>query len=161
MRRQLEEVAPRFVAMAHGIGMCVTATADDRGHPHTRVMQPVWLWDGSLLTGWVSTHLENPKVDHLQARPSMSLTYWHPNQDSCTADCDVEFVTGEAERSAAWDRFKATPEPAGFDPAIHPEWDSPLSPTFGVLALHPRWLRVMPGSLMTRGDGDVWTWRQA
>jgi len=123
-------------------------------------MQPVWIWDGNSLTGWVSTHLANPKVDDLRASPSMSLTYWNPEQDNCSADCDVDFVTAELELSAAWDRFKATPEPAGFDPAIHPDWETSTSPIFGVLELHPLWLRLMPGTLMTAGQGEVLTWRR-
>ncbi len=80
-------------------------------------------------------------------------------QDTCTADCVVEVVLDDAERVRAWERFRTTPPPAGFDPAIHPDWDSPASPTFGVVRLRPAWLRVMPGSLMTAGTGEVWTWR--
>jgi hypothetical protein len=30
-----------------------------------------------------------------------------------------------------------------------------------VLRLRPTWLRVMPGTLMTDGVGEVWTWRAA
>jgi general stress protein 26 len=155
MRKRLDEIAPRFVEMAHGIGMSVVATVDQQGRPHTRVMQPVWRWDGSSLTGWASTGTKDPKVDDLRGTPSLSLTYWHPTQDTCTADCDVELITDDAERAAAWDRFLTTPPPAGFDPTIHPEWDTPTSPTFGVLRLSPTWLRVMPGTLMLQGEGEV------
>ena len=161
MRKPLEEIAPRFVEMAHGIGMSVAATVDERGRPHTRVMQPVWTWDGVRLTGWVSTSTKAPKVDEVRHTPALSLTYWHPGQDTCTADCDVEIVADDAERAAAWERFLTTPPPAGFDPTIHPEWDTPTSPTFGVLRLTPTWLRVVPGTLMLRGEGEVWTWRRA
>nr|MDT0666756.1 hypothetical protein [Micromonospora sp. DSM 115978] len=68
--------------------------------------------------------------------------------------------TDDDERAAAWRRFEAAPAPAGFDPAIHPDWDSPTSATFGVLRLRPQRLRVMPGTLMTVGKGEVRTWRQ-
>jgi hypothetical protein len=122
-------------------------------------VQPVWEWDGTDLTGWLSTDTKSPKYAHLQRSPALSLTYWSPAQDTCTADCEVDIVVAGAERAAAWARFLATPPPAGFDPAIHPDWDSPASPTFGVLRLRPTWLRVMPGSLMTAGTGEVWTWR--
>jgi Pyridoxamine 5'-phosphate oxidase len=145
--------------MAHGIGMSVVATTGRDGRPRTRVMQPVWSWDGTSLTGWLATGTKDPKVDDLRQKPALSLTYWNAAQDTCTADCDVELITDDAERAAAWDRFLAAPPPAGFDPAIHPEWDSAASPTFGVLRLSPTWLRVMPGSLMLRGEGEVWTWR--
>lgn len=160
MRAPLHEIAPRFVEMAHRIVMCVVATSDGDGRPHTRVMQPVWSWDGMTLTGWVSTATDAPKVEDLRNTPALSLTYWNPGQDTCTADCEVALVTDDARRAAAWERFKTTPAPAGFDPAIHPDWESPSSPTFGVLRLEPTWLRVMPGTLMLIGEGEVWTWRQ-
>lgn len=159
MRSDLHDIAPRFVEMAHGIGMCVAATVDDARRPRTRVVQPVWDWDGSTLTGWMSTDTTSPKVRHLQGHPHLSLTYWNPAQDTCSADCEVDLVADDDVRTAAWDRFLAAPPPAGFDPAIHPDWDSPASPTFGVLRLRPTWLRLMPGSLMTHGTGEVWTWR--
>lgn len=90
----------------------------------------------------------------------MSLTYWERSQDTCTADCDVELVTDDGVRAAAWSLFAGTPPPARFDPAIHPDWDSPTSPTFGVLRLTPTWLRVMPGTLVTAGEGELITWRR-
>ncbi|HEX6417186.1 MAG TPA: hypothetical protein VFZ77_01770 [Acidimicrobiales bacterium] len=95
MSHDIATVAPAFVELAHGIGMCTVATVGTDGRPRTRVMQPVWRWDGSTLTGWVSM---------------------------------------------------AT--------------DSPASPTFGVLRLHPTRLRVMPGSLMTEGVGEILVWRR-
>jgi general stress protein 26 len=158
MRTELSEIAPRFVEMAHGIGIAVAATVDRHGQPHTRVMQPVWEWDGERISGWVSTVTTNPKVDDLRNTPSLSFTYWHPDQDTCSADCDVRLVEDPAEKAVAWERFKATAPPAGFDPAIHPDWESAESPTFGVLEVSPRWLRVMPGTLMLSGTGDVLTW---
>jgi general stress protein 26 len=160
MRRPLSEVGPAFLAMAHRIGVSVTSTTGVDGRPHTRVMQPVWVWDGSALVGWASTSTKDPKVGDLRATPAMSLTYWEASQDTCTADCDVEIVTDDAARAAAWSLFETTPPPAGFDPAIHPDWESPASATFGVLRLTPTWLRVMPGTLMTEGVGDLLTWRQ-
>jgi hypothetical protein len=121
-------------------------------------MQPVWDWDGERLTGWVSTGLTDPKVADLRHTPWLSITYWNPEQDTCTADCAVHFVDDTASKAAAWERFKSAPEPAGFDPAIHPEWHSAESPTFGVLELSPRGLRVMPGTLMLNGTGELLIW---
>ncbi len=158
MRTTLGTIAPVFVATAHRIGIAVVATADAAGEPRTRVMQPVWEWDGTGLTGWASTVADAPKVTELARRPVLSLTYWDASHDTCTADCSVEPVTGAADRAAAWDRFLATPAPAGFDPAIHPEWESAASPGFGVLRLRPHRLRTMPGTLMTDGEGEVLTW---
>jgi hypothetical protein len=93
-------------------------------------MQPVWVWDGAALTGWASTSTRDPKVDHLRATPRLSLTDWEPGHDTCTADCEVTFVEDDAARADAWRLFRATPPPAGFDPAVHPEWDSAASATW-------------------------------
>lgn len=160
MRRDLPTIAPAFVEMAHRTGMAVAATVDAVGRPRTRVVQPVWEWDGTALTGWMSTANDAPKYRHLVGNPRLSLTYWAPSQDTCSADCDVEVVDDDERRAAAWQRFLTTPEPAGFDPTVHPDWESATSPTFGVLRLSPTWLRVMPGTLMTAGTGEVWTWRR-
>ncbi|MET0325569.1 MAG: pyridoxamine 5'-phosphate oxidase family protein, partial [Ilumatobacteraceae bacterium] len=39
-----------------------------------------------------------------------------------------------------------------------PGWDDPQSPQFGVVRLTPHRLRVMPGTVMTQGRGQVLTW---
>lgn len=161
MRTNLDAIAPAFVTTAHRVGVAVVATADAAGHPRTRVMQPVWGWDGRQLTGWASTATDAPKVAEVARVPFVSLTYWDATQDTATADCAVERVTGAGDLADAWRRFDATPRPAGFDPAIHPDWESSASPTFGVLLLRPHRLRVMPGTLMTRGEGAVWTWNDS
>lgn len=69
MRRPLAEVGPAFVAMAHRIGVAVTATTGVDGRPHTRVMQPVWVGDGSSVVGWASTTTQDPKIADLRATP--------------------------------------------------------------------------------------------
>jgi general stress protein 26 len=159
MRTDMDTIAPAFVAMAHRIGYATVATTGLDGAPRTRVMQPAWEWDGTRLTGWVSTTTDAPKVAEVAAEPRVSLTYWGPEQDTCTADALATPVTGADELAACWDRFLRTPAPAGFDPAIHPDWETAASPTFGVLRLDPVGLRVMPGTLMLRGEGTILTWR--
>jgi hypothetical protein len=159
MNHERNDIVPRFVEMAHRIGMGVAATVDGRGRPRTRVVQPVWVWDGQDLIGWVSSDSTSPKYAHLQAHPMLSITYWNPEQDTCTADCLVELIDDDDEKVRAWERFRTTPPPAGFDPAIHPDWSSAASPTFGVIRLRPTLLRVVPGTLMTEGTGEVRTWR--
>ena len=39
-----------------------------------------------------------------------------------------------------------------------PQWTEPQAPEFGVLALAPRRLRTMPGTVMLQGRGEVLTW---
>jgi hypothetical protein len=155
----LDVIAPAFVEMAHRIVWCVGATTDTSVKPSTRVLHPLWEWDGDTLEGWVLTSPNSPKARHLAATPSISFTYWTSNHDTCSADCTTDWDDTVEGRAAGWDRFLNGPEPVAYDPAIIPGWDSPSSPDFGVLHLTPRHLRVMPGSYMLAGEGELLTWR--
>ncbi len=156
----LATVAPAFVEMAHRIVWCVAATTDRSGKPATRVLHPVWEWHGNDLTGWIATSPNSPKSQHLATLPALSLTYWSPNHDTCTADCSTSWDDTPQGRQEGWDRFLHAPEPVGYDPAIIPQWTSPEAPEFGVLRLQPVRLRVMPGTIMTGGQGELLTWRR-
>ncbi len=58
-----------------------------------------------------------------------------------------------------WEKFATGPEPVGYDPSIIPMWeDGPTSDAFAVLRLAPYRLRVMPGTVMTQGKGEVRSW---
>ena len=155
----LASVAPAFVAMAHRIVWCITATASSDGRPKTRVLHPFWEFDGTSLTGWILTSPNSPKAAHLEANPRVSLTYWDATHDTCSADCDVAWELTPAERQVGWDRFLHAPSPVGYDPKIIPQWPNPEAPEFGVLRLEPSWLRVMPGSVMLQGQGEILSWR--
>ena len=156
---ELADIAPAFVEMAHRIVWCTVATLDTAGRPSTRVLHPIWEFDGDMLTGWIATSPQSLKARHLAANPSVSLTYWSPTQDVATADCDTTWTNDMADRRAGWDRFANGPVPVGYDPAIIPGWTSPEADSFGVLRLAPRALRVMPGSVLMTGQGDTLTWR--
>ncbi len=155
---ELSTVAPAFVAMAHRIVWCSAATVAADGRPRSRVLHPIWEWDGAALRGWIATSPLSPKASDLRALPAMSLNYWAPNHDTCSAECDAEFETDLDAVAAGWQRFADGPEPVGYDPAIIPGWDSPSSPRFGILRLTPHRLRVMPGTMMTAGTGTMLTW---
>lgn len=154
----LHAVAPEFVAMAHRIVWCTAATVDTTGRPRTRILHPIWEWDGTALTGWIATSPQSPKRAHLDANPTMSLTYWDATQDTCTADCDVAWVEGDEARAALWERFAQGPAPVGYDPRLIPQWTSPQAEAFGGVVLTPRSLRLMPGSVMMAGQGRLLTW---
>lgn len=58
-----------------------------------------------------------------------------------------------------WDKFATAPAPVGYDPRIIPMWqDGPTSEQFAVLRLSPYRIRVMPGAVLTRGEGAPLTW---
>ncbi len=155
----LEQVAPAFRDMAHGIVWTTVATVATNGRPRTRILHPLWEWDGTDLVGWNLTSPLSPKRADLDAVPQVSLTYWVPEQDTCTAEADVTWVLDDAGRREAWERFVSGPEPVGYDPRIIPVWTAPDVEAFGALRLEPTSLRVMPGSVLLTGQGEVLTWR--
>ena len=155
MSNPLTEVAPAFVEMAHRIVWASAATVDPSGRPWTRVLHPLWQWDGERLVGWVATMPTSTKRSHLSAHPHVALTYWHPSQDTANAYCAASLHTDDATRQRLWDDFVAAPEPVGYDPAIIPFWsDGPLSPAFAALRLEPWRIRVQPAAVMLAGAAD-------
>lgn len=161
MTAPLDRVAPAFVAMAHRIVWAGAATVDADGRPWSRVLHPLWTWDGTELTGIVATSPLSPKAGHVAAHPHVSFTYWHPSHDTCTALCDVEWDDTPAGRRAGWDALATAPDPVGYDPSIVPGWETPDAPAFGILRLRPWRLHVMDGSVMTGGGGDLLTWQRS
>ena len=151
----LAEVAPAFVEMAHRIVWCSASTVDKKGRPRSRVLHPIWDWDGARLTGWIATAPTPTKRAHLAQTPHVSCNYWAPSQDTCVADCRAAFVSDDETRTWLWNHFKNAPAPVGYDPAIIPPWSGgPTSPTFAALRLDPIRLRVQPAAAMT-GDPNV------
>jgi hypothetical protein len=154
----LASVASAFVEMAHRIVWCTVATVDPAGRPRTRILHPIWELDDGALTGWIATDPTSPKRAHLDAHPVVSLTYWDPSQDTCTAQCSVHWELDEASKRAGWARFAEGPAPVGYDPRLIPQWTAPEDERFGILRLEPYTLRVQPGSVMTEGRGELLTW---
>ncbi|WP_197373382.1 pyridoxamine 5'-phosphate oxidase family protein [Mycolicibacterium baixiangningiae] len=156
----LDTVAPAFVGMAHSIVWASAATVDADGRPRSRILHPIWEWDGTDLFGWIATVPSPVKRADLHAHPYISLSYWSPSQDTCSADCLVEWYFDDDTRTGVWQKFATGPEPVGYDPHIIPQWSGgPTSPEFAALRLTPYRLRVMPGSVMTQGAGQVLSWR--
>ena len=151
-------MAPAFVEMAHRIVWCSAATVDRAGRPRSRVLHPVWEWDGSALRGWIATSPLSPKRDDLEGHPFISLNYWTSNHDTCLAECAATWKLDDESRVAGWNRVKDAPPPVGYDPSIIPAWESPMSAAFGILEVVPWRLRVMPGSFMVKREGVLLTW---
>ncbi len=154
----LTTVAPAFVAMAHQIVWCSVATVDGRNRPRSRVLHPIWEWDGAELTGWIATMPTAIKRAHVEHSPYASLSYWAANQDTCQAECRVEWAFDDETRTRVWDLFLNGPEPVGYDPSLIPAWTSPTVDEFAALRLEPWRLRVFPGTLLLKGEGDRLTW---
>jgi hypothetical protein len=155
----LATVAPAFVDMAHQIVWATAATVNSAGEPSTRILHPIWEWDGERLRGWIATSPLSVKAKHLARVPMMSLTYWRPNHDTCTVRCRTAWDETEAGREALWERFSNAPDPLGYLPSLVPAWTSPAVPAFGALELEPVAIRLMEGSAMLGGGGLVLNWR--
>lgn len=155
----LASVAPAFVEMAHRIVWASVATVDLQGRPRSRVLHPLWTWDGTALTGVIATGPTSVKRAHLERTPFVSINYWSPDQDTCSADCRTSWILDDEGRQAVWRAFAEAPAPVGYDPAIIPDWaGGPLSPAFAGLRLEPWRLRVFPGTVLLGRGGEVLTW---
>jgi len=156
----LTTVAPAFVEMAHRIVWASVATVGPDDRPRSRILHPYWTWDGTTLSGIVATGPTPLKVAHLERSPFVSITYWTPTHDTCTAECRATWAFDDVTCTEAWETFEHAPEPVGYDPAIIPPWaEGPTSPAFAVLQLAPWRVRVMPGTVMLGQGGELVTWR--
>jgi hypothetical protein len=157
----LARIAPAFVAMAHRIVWATVSTVDRQGRPRSRILHPYWAWeeDENGLVGWIATGPTPLKRSHLEHSPFVSVNYWSPEHDTCTAECRATWGFDDETRQRVWQLFEEAPEPVGYDPAIIPVWkDGPTSTAFAALRLDPWRLRVMPGTAMLGGGGEVLTW---
>jgi hypothetical protein len=156
---QLEHVAPAFVGMAHRIVWCSAATVDHQGRPRSRILHPLWEWDGSTLVGWIATGPTPTKRSHLQHSPYISCSYWTDSHDTCIAECRAVWHFDDDTRTTVWDKFVNAAAPVGYDPSMIPAWDTPTSDSFAVLRLEPWRLRVFPGTALLTGQGDILVWQ--
>ena len=137
-------VAPAFVELAHRIVWATVATVDAEQRPRSRVLHPYWEWDGTTCSGVIATVPTAIKRGHLEHSPFVSVGYWDPAQDNCTAECRATWAFDDDTCQRVWDLFEHTPEPLGYDPAIIPQWaGGPTSAAFAVLRLEPWRLRVL------------------
>ena len=158
----LATVAPSFVEMAHRIVWATVATTDAAGKPRTRILHPLWEWDGRDLVGWIATGPTPVKRAHLERVPFVSVNYWAPTHDTCSADCGATWCFDDETRERVWQAFADAPPPVGYDPAMIPPWkDGPRSPAFAALRLDVDRLRVYPGTLLLGQGGELLTWRRS
>lgn len=130
--RTIEEA----IAIAHQVVWGVMTTVDARGRPRSRVVHPVWQFDGERLTGWLTTRQSPVKTRHLAGNPHVSLAYVSATTDFAYFDCTAEWVDDREGKHACWDAFVNAPEPVRYDPAsIWPE--GPGADTFAVLRFAP------------------------
>ena len=156
----LETVAPAFVDMAHQIVWATAATVNSAGEPATRILHPIWEWDGdnaarldrhlaAVAQGQAPGAAADDVVDVLAAEPR-HLHGPLPHRVGRHAG-GARGVVGRA--SARHPNRSAT------CPRSFPRGTSPAAPAFGALELDPVAIRVMEGSKMAGGDGLLLEWR--
>jgi len=136
--------------IAHATVWCAMTTVDAQGRPRSRVVHPVWTFDGSELTGWLTTRRSPVKTAHPARTPFVSLAYIGAGTDFAYFDCKAEWVT-EAEKALCWEAFLEAPEPARYDPAtIWPE--GPAAGTFEALRFTPYRVQAARAEQIGRGE---------
>ena len=108
------------------------------GGPRTRVLHPIWEWDG---VG--ARRAGSPRRRCRRRRPTWPAS----RRVAELLGAGPRHVHGRLRRRvrgptrrtspAGWRRFADGPAPVGYDPSIIPGWDGPESPPFGVLRLTP------------------------
>jgi hypothetical protein len=156
----LAEVAPAFVEMAHRIVWATVATIDSNRRPRSRILHPIWQWNGTSLVGWVATSPTPIKRAHLNTSPYVSVNYWSPSHDTCVAECRAAWAFDDETRTMVWNLFLSAPPPVGYNPRIVPSWESPTCAAFAAIRLDPWRLRVFPGTMLLGKGGDILHWQQ-
>jgi len=155
----LSKTAPAFVKMAHQIVWASVATVDKNARPRSRILHPIWQWDGEQLVGFIATSPTSAKRAHLENSPYVSVNYWTPSHDTCIAECHASWILDDEGKKMVWDTFLNGPEPVGYDPKLIPAWTSPSVDAFAGLKLEPWRLRVFPGTVLMGQGGEILTWR--
>lgn len=156
----LPEIAPTFVEIAHRIVWATVASVDTSDRPRSRVLHPLWEWDGTTLTGWIATGPTPLKLAHLAHTPYLSVNYWDPQHDVATAECHATWHRDDETCARVWQAFVDAPAPVGYDPSMIPAWTDPSDAAFAVLRLDPWRLRVMPAAALL-GEAQPLDWHPA
>ncbi len=154
----LQQISSPFIDVAHRIVWATVATVDAANRPRSRVLHPIWQFDGERLTGWIATGPTPVKVAGIAHSPYVSVSYWDAQHDIATAECRVTWHHDDDTCIRIWNLFKNAPGSVGYDPAIIPVWTDPTRPEFAVLELTPWRLRVFPGTMLLGGAGEVLDW---
>lgn len=133
VRSALADVLEPTQEIVESIVWCTVSTVDPSGSPRSRLMHPVWAWDGEVPVGLVTARTTALKVRHLAAHPHVSCFYWDPSHHTVAIDAVARWLPRD-ERIGAWRTIEATAPPVGFDPAMI--WpDGPDSVDCGILEL--------------------------
>ena len=124
----LDQIAPAFVEMAHSIVWASVATVDADGRPRSRILHPIWEWDGTDLFGWIATVPTPAQAGAPRRAPRDVGELLDPQPRHLQRRVPRRVVHRRRDPKAVWDKFANGPEPVGYDPTIIPMWkDGPTS----------------------------------
>ena len=130
-------------AIVEDIIWATATTVGADGTPRSRLVHPVWYWDGDVPVGYVTSRPTPLRIAHIAAQPKMAIFYWSPKHDTVAIDSSAQWVPAE-QLLDVWNTIATTPGPVGFDPyTIWP--DGPTSDDYAVLRVEARRVAVRQG----------------
>ena len=139
-------------AIVEDVIWATATTVSAGGTPRSRLVHPVWYWDGEIPVGYITSRPTPLRVAHIAAQAKMSLFYWSPKHDTVAIDASAEWLPTH-ELLDVWNRIAAAPAPVGFDP--HIIWpDGPTSDDYAVVRAEA--YRV----IVRRGPDEMEPWRR-
>ena len=121
----------------------------------------LWRWEDGALTGWIATgptpaEAGPPRRAPVRVAQLLGTRTTTPARPSAAPSS----IYDDATRTEVWDALRQRrPRRLATTRSIIPVWTSPTADTFAALKLTPWRLRVMPGTVMTEGKGDILTWQ--
>jgi len=138
----LEQIIGLARPIVERIIWCTATTVGPDNAPRSRLMHPVWWWDGDIPSALVTARPTALKKRHLAAHPVVSCFYWDPAHDTVAIDAAAEWLTPDA-RAMAWEQIRSVDAPVGFDPALI--WpDGPASDDCAIIGLAAHRIVVTP-----------------
>jgi general stress protein 26 len=139
------------IAIAHENVWGAMTTVSPGGRPRSRIVHPVWVFDGTSVVGWLTTRPTPVKVAHLRSNPFVSVAYIGATSDFVYFDCEATWVDDLTGKRQCWDAFLAAPEPVRYDPGTI--WkEGPNSPDFAVLRFRPYRIQAARAERIARGE---------
>lgn len=145
-----EEIEPLFRERVDAMVWAAVATVDTAGRPSTRLLHPIW--EGDIC--WIGTHRTSIKSRHLARSPYISMAYVSDVVHPVYVEGVASWEDSLQEKQRIWERFRTTPEPLGYDPAL--SFEAYDHENFGLLKIEP--LKITLATLA----GDPWQviWRK-
>ena len=151
------DVWSTFCDTAGRIVWATVSTVGAGGVPRSRVLHPLWSDTGQTCQGWVLTRATPLKLDHVARHPYVSVSYWHPDHSTATAECRAAWGSA-LDVDRAWQRALDLPAPYGYDPsAIWPQGPGGGgSADCAVLVLTPWLIRAASADQLRCGQPATW-----